>query len=203
MQRMRGRGELSRRSYAAWRTFTMRYGTPLMALWAAAEATFWPILPDAMLIAVLAGRPRRWVAPLAAAAIASALAGAALYLFAWAAPEAARNLLDWMPFLSTEQAAQAREAIERDGPVAFLYQPISGVPYKAYALVAGSSGISPLESIPASVLSRSLRMAVVALVASMVLRRSEALTARWFLPLVGGYIVAFAVAWLLLYLLQA
>src|SRR5918912_2266977 len=152
-----------RETYDRWeRLASSRLGTWLMFAWALAEATVWPILPDFLLVPLVAANRRRFHVPLAAAVIGMAAGCATTVLFAYRAPRHAWGLLRHLPLVHEQQIDVARRHLAAHGTAAFLFQPWSGVPSKIWAVVAGAERRNPWLAIPALVVARSLRMAVLA-----------------------------------------
>jgi membrane protein YqaA with SNARE-associated domain len=60
-----------------------RAATGIMFVWAVAEATVWPVIPDFLLVLIAAGNRRRFYVPLAAAVLGSAVGGSAIFLLAY------------------------------------------------------------------------------------------------------------------------
>src|SRR5205085_868596 len=102
---------------------TSRAGVGLMFAWAVAEAIFWPVIPDFLLVPLAAGAGRRFYKPLAAAVLGAALGGSALYLLAFWAPDAAWSLLRHAPLVDEGRIAAFQAQFAAGGVVAFLGQP--------------------------------------------------------------------------------
>ena len=151
--------------YDGWESFaSSRWGTALMFLWAVAEATVWPVIPDVLLAPMVVGNRRRFYVPLAAAALGSAIGGTCLYLLAYWAPDQAMDFILRLPLTSEFQMREAARRLMADGAWAFFYQPWSGIAFKLWAVAAASGGISPWVAIPAFIAGRAIRMAIVATV---------------------------------------
>jgi membrane protein YqaA with SNARE-associated domain len=142
-----------------------------MFAWALAEATVWPILPDFLLIPMAAANRRRFHVPLAAAVLGMAAGCATTVLFAYRAPRRAWGVLRQLPLVHEQQIDVARRHLAAHGTAAFLFQPWSGVPSKIWAVVAGAERTNPWPALPALVIARSLRMAVLAGAARMLAGR--------------------------------
>jgi 1-acyl-sn-glycerol-3-phosphate acyltransferase len=132
-----------------------------MFVWAFSEAVAWPIIPEFLLVPMAAGNRRRFYVTLAASIAGSALGGAALYLLAFAHPAAALVYLAHLP-LTGQGASEVQREFAQKGAGAFLSQPLSGIPFKVWAVVGASRHVSPLVAIPIFVVARSVRMAVFA-----------------------------------------
>src|SRR5438093_12202608 len=85
------------------RLSSSRYGMLLMFVWAAAEATFWPIIPDVLLVLMAVGNRRKFYMPLASAVFGAALGGVAIYAFGFFAPHVGREFVRHLPFVRDAQ----------------------------------------------------------------------------------------------------
>src|SRR5919202_4036578 len=183
-----------RDTYDRWeRLASSHMGTGLMFMWALAEATVWPILPDFLLIPMVAANRRRFHVPLAAAVTGMAVGGATSVLFAYRAPRHAWGVLRQLPLVHEQQIDVARGHLAAHGTAAFLFQPWSGVPSKIWAVVAGAEHPNPWPAIPALVIARSLRMAAVAVVARLLAGRFAGAIRDHSIFLAATYVTAFAV----------
>lgn len=144
----------------------------LAAGWGFAEATLFFIVPDVLLSRIaLESRRRAFVACLWA--LAGALAGG---LVTWAVghvdPDPLRALFDKLPAIGPEMIARVRSQIETAGPWALFVGPLTGTPYKLYALEASGAGVGAAAFLLISVPARLVRFAGVSLLASAVARRA-------------------------------
>ncbi len=186
----------SHSSFDAWERWSASAGsTKLQFVWAMAEATVWPILADSLLVPLALGRPRRALTHLGGAVTGMALGGIGLYLFAFRRPAEALRLLHRLPTVHTAAIDRAEKGLAAHGLAAFLFQPISGIPFKVWALLAGSQGRSPLRAIPLFILARATRMTVVALAARLVGTRYRPFLRDYFLFLATLYVAGFLYVW--------
>jgi membrane protein YqaA with SNARE-associated domain len=182
-----------RASFDWWqRLACSRRGFWLMFAWAAAEATFWPVIPDFLLVPMAAVYGRRFYVPLAAAVLGAALGGIINYLYSTIAPAQALDILRHIPLVSESQIDIVRANLARDGIMAYLYQPWSGVPFKVWAVVGGSMHLSPLLAIPTFVAARAFRMAVFATIAGLVGARFSIFLRDYWLFVLAIYVVLFS-----------
>lgn len=149
------------------------------ALWGAAEATCFFIVPDVWLTRVsLRSRKRGIVAALSS--LGGALAGGiATYL--WSArteSHESKRLLRKLPAISGAMIDRADTEIARVGNRGMLWGPLRGVPYKIYARAAGAQRKSLLSFIVWSLPARIPRFLLV--VAGT--RGLVALAGRFFRP---------------------
>ncbi len=188
--------QASRASFAAWERWSASTDSVrLLFGWAIAEATVWPILPDFLPIPLVLGKPRRVAGFLAAAVGGMTLGGIGLYLFAFRWPAEALRLLYHLPTVRASAIDRARKDLAAHGLAAFLFQPVSGVPFKVWALLAGSEGRSPLRATPLFIISRGTRMAVLALAARFVGMRFRPFLSDYFLVPATMYPAAFLYVW--------
>jgi membrane protein YqaA with SNARE-associated domain len=164
-----------------------------MFAWALAEATVWPILPDFLLVPMVAANRRRFHVPLAAAVTGMAAGCATTVLFAYRAPRHAWGLLRHLPLVSEQQIDVARGHLVAHGTAAFLFQPWSGVPSKIWAVVAGAERRNPWPAIAALVIARSLRMAVLAGAARLLAGRFARAIRDHSIFLAATYVTVFSV----------
>lgn len=138
-----------------------------MFLWAAAEATFWPVIPDFLLVPMALGARRRAALPFLAALAGMALGGSLTFLIASLAPDQSLSLLRHLPLVTTAEVDHARARLLHDGVGAFWFQPWSGIPFKVWAVLAGGMHLDVPSVIPTFILARGIRMAVFATAAGL------------------------------------
>ncbi len=114
-------------------------GTPGVALaffWGLAEGTFFFVVPDVVISLAAMLRPRRAWRHVVAAVMGSLLAGA--LMFGWAARnvEAAREAAAHVPFVRAGMFLKVDSSYERHGLGAVFRGPLTGTPYKIYAVEA-------------------------------------------------------------------
>jgi membrane protein YqaA with SNARE-associated domain len=132
-------------------------------LWGFAEATLFFFVPDVYLsrIALIdlrgALRSCLW-------ARAGAVAGGAL-MFAWGRADAgaAERALDRVPAISATAIQEVGRSIGERGAVAVFLGPLTGTPYKIYAVESATAGLSLARFLAISVPARLLRFALVTL----------------------------------------
>lgn len=127
-----------------------------------AEASFFPIPPDVLLIALCLGRPRRalWFAGVCTAgSIAGAIGG---YLIGQAVFETVgRPILEFYHLMDGFSDVQAR--YEEYGAWAVGVAGFTPIPFKVFTVAAGVFQIPVLGFVLASAVSRGLRFGLVAL----------------------------------------
>jgi membrane protein YqaA with SNARE-associated domain len=160
-------------------------------VWAIAEATCSPIMPDAALVPLAATRPAAWWRFALAAAAGSTAGGCLSFGLGRRIP--ARPLLAHLPLVRPRmvEAADAWLASERER--ALLRQPHSGVPFKVFALLAGEQRLRLGAFLGWALLARGARFFVVCGLSALAGRRAARLLRR--------YPLALLVLWSLLFLL--
>lgn len=166
-----------------------------MFAWALGESTVWPIIPDFLLLPMVAARPRRALVPLAVSLLGSAVGASLWYVWASQSPAAALHRLRTIPLVHPGQIEDVRTRIEQKGERALFAQPWSGVGLKVWAPVAAAAGIPARRALPAFIAARAVRMGVVsagtAILARVLARWIEALA----LPLTVVYLAGFFPLW--------
>jgi len=86
-------------------------------------------------------------------------------MFAWAvrSPATAERALDAVPAISAAAIDSVREAIRARGAAAVFLGPLSGTPYKIYAVESAIVGLGLARFLAISVPARLLRFALVTL----------------------------------------
>jgi hypothetical protein len=166
------------------------------ALWGAAEAMLFFIVPDVLLSFIGLKRGVR------AAALASLLAalgagagGAAMYFWSAQDPDAARAAVLAVPAVSEAMAARAESAMAENWILATVLGPLSTTPYKLYAVLAPHMDVSAAAFAAAAIPARLPRFLIVSI--------GVALIGRWLEPRLGARRLAWvlAAAWLAFYAL--
>lgn len=186
--------------YDGWRAFgDSRAAVVLIFVWALGEATVFPVLADFLLAALLLVGRRRWV--LAGACIAGmALGGIVSVLVARASPGFALDLLRDLPLVTESHIVRADRELADHGAAGFFLQPVSGIPFKAWAVLAGRQELSPWLVIPVFIVARSARMLLIAGVAAILGRVLERELRDWFAVVAVAYVVLFTAGFALVVL---
>jgi membrane protein YqaA with SNARE-associated domain len=168
-----------------------------MATWSFAESMIWPIIPDFLLVLLVIVQPRRARYALAACIAGSAAGASLLYCLAWTFPEAATRVLPYVPLAFEADVVSVRERVSQNGAFAFLWQPISGIPFKVWGIVGATNGVPPILALPIAILARAARMVVIAVIATLVgARFKRRIRDSWLVGL-SLYVLIFALAWIL------
>lgn len=169
-------------------------GLVLVAAWACAEALLLPIVPDVVLLPLVAAAPRA-TPRLVLALVVGALVGSAILVgLVLADPDQIRQLIQSLPGIGASTFPAVESDLATHGAAAFAAVG-PGVPLKVYTTVWTVTGGSPLVLAGAVVLNRLTRIgpgivlaAVVGRVAPQSLRRHERIA-----------LAAYAVGWIALY----
>jgi len=130
-------------------------GTPgvfLAFAWGVAEGTLFFLVPDVLISLAAALDPRRALKHIAAAAFGAVLAGAIMYGWATRNPIAARWTVTRVPFVSMRMLTRVESQYRSYGIGAIFIAPLTGTPYKIYAVTAPSRVSEPaflLATLPA------------------------------------------------------
>ena len=138
----------------------------LALIWGLAEATVFFIVPDVLLTRVaLSDRTRALWSCLAAAG--GALIGG-IIMYQWGAANyvSACRVLDAVPAISPSMIESVHEQITVQGPQAMFLGPLTGTPYKIFAVAAGNSGQTLWLFLLISIPARLLRFVILTLLAT-------------------------------------
>lgn len=172
-----------------------KWGPLIMFAWAVCEATFWPIIPDFLVVPMATVNRNRFYRPLFAAIAGSALGGILMLLLASLFPAAAQNYMAHLPLVSHWEMGQAQDLLKSDGVSAFWIQPWSGAPFKVWAISAATMHLNLALVIPTFILARAFRMAVWATVARVVSGLFRNFFRDYYLFLIIFYLVFFFFGW--------
>jgi membrane protein YqaA with SNARE-associated domain len=134
------------------------HGSRALAVISFAEASFFPIPPDVLQIALSVARPERafrYAALSAAASVAGAVAGWCIGAGLWSA--VGGTFFSWVPGLSPSLFEQVRHLYLDNAFLAIATAAFTPVPFKVFTLASGVFGVPLPELIAASVLGRSAR----------------------------------------------
>ncbi len=134
-------------------------------VWSFAEATFFFIVADVFLSWIaLRNRRAAWRSCLWAAA-GSVLGGAVMFTLGRLDPTGARAFIEGVPAISPALVDQSASLLARQGSGALFSGMVTGRPYKVFAVLAGTSGLSLPGFLAASFAARLLRFGLVAALA--------------------------------------
>ena len=158
-------------------------GPALAFGWAVAEATVWPIMPDAVLVPLALHRPRSWWQYVLAAMLGTTVGGWLSYRHARQHPH--RHLVERLPLVRPAMIGAAAGWLEEHGPRGALRQTATGVPFKVFARIAGMRRMRLVPFLVWAVAGRVARFVLLAGAAAMLSRTFPGLVARrfWLLTL--------------------
>lgn len=132
-------------------------------VWGLAEGTFFFIVPDVyiLLVAVLNWRRGMWAALSSVAG--SMLGGALMYGLAGQDSATMVTLLTHIPLISPQLVESVALRMEMHGLATMVYGPLQGIPYKVYAVQAGTQSLPLLPFLFMTIPARLERLIPVAL----------------------------------------
>lgn len=170
-------------------------------LWGFGEATLFFVVPD-VLLTIVALTHRRAALVGCAWAVAGALVGGWL-MYRWGASDSAAAMaaLDAVPAVGPTMLAAVERGVAEHGLLSIFAGPITGTPYKIYAVVSGATGVPLGAFLAVSVPARGIRFLLLTLGASWVaerwLARWSPTRKRWLAAAcwLAFYVVYFALKW--------
>ncbi len=136
-------------------------------IWGFAEASFFFIVPDVFLSwLALSDFKRAFVACLFAV-VGALLGGTLVWLLAINDADAMRSIFTWIPAIDRTMITDVRTQLTDTGIFALFIGPLTGVPYKIYALEAADLGIGLWTLLALSIPARLIRFVVVTFVIGM------------------------------------
>jgi membrane protein YqaA with SNARE-associated domain len=166
-----------------------------LALIAFAEASFFPVPPDALLIPMALANPRRswWFATICT--VASVAGGALGYLIGFAVfDQLARPILDLYGYGAAYAAFQAK--FQEYGIWIILIKGLTPIPYKLVTIASGAAHFDLFTFVWASIVTRGIRFfAVSALlwkfgepIRAFIEKRLALVTWVFLIALIGGFV---------------
>ena len=164
----------------------------LAGIWGLAEATFFFLVPDVLLSAMAIKSLRRALWGTIAALVGALIGGVCFYYWGASAPAQAASFVESVPAISQLMMAGVAAELQAQGPIAVLLGPLSGIPYKTYAVQAAAANVSIVQFLLISIPARLLRFVLVALVSYFISRWClRRLAYRWKLGCWAGVWFAF------------
>jgi membrane protein YqaA with SNARE-associated domain len=166
-----------------------------LALIAFAEASFFPIPPDALLVPMALAKPRQAWRFAAICTVASVVGGALGYLIGYAVfDQLARPILDFYGYGAAYAAFQAK--FQEYGLWIILIKGLTPIPYKIVTIAAGAAHFAFGPFMAASLLTRGARFFLVAAllhvfgdsVRDFIERRLTLVTSALAVGIVGGFL---------------
>lgn len=140
----------------------------LAAAWGAAEATLFFIVPDVLLSRIALQNRRQALVACSWTLGGALIGGLAVWLIGYVDPEPTRAIFAQIPAISPAMIDRVHQQILDLGPWAVFVGPLTGTPYKLYALEAASAGFGLAGFMLVSVPARLLRFVIVVLVTNAV-----------------------------------
>lgn len=139
------------------------FGPAALGILCFAEASFFPIPPDPLLMALCLGAIKRSLRFAAIATAASVVGGMAGYLIGWGAWSALGDFFfSYVPGVTPEAFDGIQELYTRYDFWAVFIAGLTPIPYKVFSLSAGVFTINFPVFVLASILSRGLRFFLIA-----------------------------------------
>ena len=137
------------------------YGLPALFVIALAEASFFPIPPDVLLIALVLGKPQNWL-KVAATCLAGSLIGAlGGYYIGWALWQGVSDV--FLHYVFSQQIFDmVVQKYEDNAFMVIFTAAFTPIPFKAITIAAGVAKISVATLVAASLLGRGGRFFLVA-----------------------------------------
>ena len=152
-------------------TASVRRLSALAGLWGAAEATLFFIVPDVLLSRIALHDRRHALLACLWALLGALLGGALIWILGFVDPEPTRGMYTRIPAISPAMIDRVHQQIVDLGPWAVFVGPLTGTPYKIYALEAASAGFGLISFLLISVPARLLRFVLVVLLTSAIANR--------------------------------
>jgi hypothetical protein len=111
-------------------------GVALAFFWGLAEGTFFFVVPDVLISLIAIMKPARAWRHVSAAIAAALLAGMMLYSISARDHNRAEDFVTHVPFVQTKMLENVQSSYEKHGVGAIFLGPLTGTPYKIYAVEA-------------------------------------------------------------------
>jgi len=185
------------------------YGTPALFVLAFMEASFFPIPPDVLLMALALGKPKRafvYSAVCTVGSVTGALLGWYIGFGLWASfgvPEACPEygggawLFDHIPGFACDKFEKVAALYEDNAWMALFTAAFTPIPYKIFTIAAGVFQISIGTLVAASIVGRGARFFLVGgliwkfgpPIKRFIERRFELMTLIFTVLLIGGFVL--------------
>lgn len=174
------------------------YGVAALAVLSFAEASFFPIPPDVLLIALVLGARERWFRIALVCSVASVVGGLAGYLIGWGVWSAVdQYFFQYVPGFTPAAFGRVQGLYEEYSFWVVFTAGFTPIPYKIITVSAGVFGIDVPMFLIASAVSRSARFFLVAWllhrfgepIREFIDRRFNLLAIVFTVLLIGGFVV--------------
>ncbi len=137
------------------------YALPALILLSFTSASFFPISPDVLLMALCFSRPKKWLSLAAWCTLASVLGGILGYYIGWGLWDAVGE-----PIVQAYQGEEVLEEVkgwyDEFGFLGILMAAITPVPYKVFTIASGLMHFDLIQFTVASTIGRGVRFFAVA-----------------------------------------
>jgi len=134
---------------------------PAALLWGFAEATLFFLVPDILLsLAGIKNLKKGYLALLCSMA-GALLGGSLMYYLGYLNPQQTLNMLENIPAIDHNLIAKVADELKEHGIISMFFGPLSGTPYKIYAVLSPVSGIGYLLFALISIPARGIRFLAV------------------------------------------
>ena len=173
------------------------YGIPALAVLSFAEASFFPIPPDVLLIALVLGARERWLRLALTCSVASLLGGIAGYYIGWGLWSAVSDFFfQYIPGFTPAKFAGVQAHYDAYSFWVVFTAGFTPIPYKIITISAGVFEINFGMFIIASAVSRSARFFLVAFllhrfgepIRDFIDKRFNLLATVFTVLLIGGFV---------------
>lgn len=175
-----------------------RYGLPALGLLAFAEASFFPVPPDVLLMALCLALPTGAYRFALVATIGSVTGGMAGYAIGWGAWESVSHyFFQYIPGFSPEGFALVKGLFDQYDFWTVFAAGFTPIPYKIFTIASGAFQINLPVFVLASMVSRGLRFFLVAALFYYLGRPARELIEKYFnlltvlflALLIGGFVL--------------
>ena len=145
-------------------------------LWGFAEATVFFIVPDVWLSYAARERLRTGLIACLYALCGAVAGGVLMYWWGSRSAQSALEVLELLPAVDTLMIERVAGELTESGPLALFYGPVTGTPYKLYAVQASGAGVGAAAFVLVSIPARLTRFVLITVASHYVL---AALAKRW------------------------
>lgn len=157
------------------------YGLPVLGLLAFAEASFFPVPPDVLLMALCLALPSKAYRFALVATIGSVTGGVAGYLIGWGFWGTVSPLFfDYIPGFTPEGFSHVKSLFDQYDFWTIFAAGFTPIPYKIFTIASGAFQINLPIFIGASLISRALRFFLVAALFYYLGRPARVLIEKYF-----------------------
>ena len=157
------------------------YGLPVLGLLAFAEASFFPVPPDVLLIALCLAIPAKSYRFALVASLGSVAGGVLGYLIGWSVWDVlSPYFFQYVPGFSADGFAQVKSLFDKYDFWTVFAAGFTPIPYKIFTIASGAFQINFPVFVGASLISRGLRFFLVAALFYYLGRPARALIEKYF-----------------------